>query len=121
MSEDIKHHISIYRNVFIVLLFFTICTVAVSYVNFQYAWIGLFIGLVIAIIKGSLVASEFMHLNNERRFIYGVLLLTVVFFFVLLFMPLFWHTNNIGYGNGAYENVSHGNIEHHDDHHGGGN
>ena len=40
--------------------------------------------------------------------------LTVLFFFVLLFMPLFWHTNNIGYGNGAYENVSHG---HSDDEH----
>ena len=43
----------------------------------------------------------------------------VIFFFVLLFMPLFWHTNNIGYGNGAYENVSHGNVEDHHDHGGG--
>ena len=42
---------------------------------------------------------------------------TVLFFFVLLFMPLFWHTNNIGYGNGAYENVSHGHSD--DEHHHG--
>ena len=115
MSEDIKYHISIYRNVFIALLFLTVITVAASYVQFSYLWLGLFVGLLIACIKGFLVASQFMHLNNERPFIYGVLMLTVVFFFVLLFMPLFWHTNNIGYGNGAYEEVERNNSGHHDD------
>ena len=116
MSEDIKKHISIYRNVGIALLVLTVCTVGASYLNFSYAWIGISVGLLIACVKGSLVASEFMHLNNEKRFIYGVLSLTVVFFFVLLFIPLFWGTNSIGYGNGAYENVSDRNLEHHDDH-----
>ena len=120
MNEDIKHHIPIYRNVFIALLVLTLLTVGASYIDFPYAWLGLFVGLLIATIKGALVASEFMHLNNERKIIYGVLLLTVIFFFVLLFMPLFWGTNSIGYGNGAYENVSHGHQSHHDDSHGGG-
>jgi caa(3)-type oxidase subunit IV len=119
MSEDIKKHISIYRNVFIALLTLTICTVGASYLNFSYASIGLFIGLLIACVKGYLVASEFMHLNNEKRFIYGVLTLTVVFFFVLLLMPLLWDENSVAHGNGAYENVSH---EHSDEghHHEGG-
>jgi len=117
MSEDIKHHISIYRNVFIALLILTVCTVCASYIHFSYAWVGLLVGLLIACGKGYLVASQFMHLNNEKKWIYGTLILTVVFFFVLLFMPLFWHTNNIGYGNGAYEDVNH--KTHHDDaHHG---
>ena len=119
MSEDIKKHISIYRNVGIALLVLTVCTVGASYLNFSYAWVGLFVGLLIACAKGSLVASEFMHLNNEKNFIYGILALTVVFFFVLLFMPFFWHTNNIGYGNGAYENVTHQEVEHQNNHGGG--
>ena len=38
----------------------------------------------------------------------------------LLFMPLLWDINNIGDGNGAYENVSHGHEEHHDHSHEGG-
>ena len=120
MSEDIKHHITIYRNVFIALLTLTICTVGASYLNFSYASIGLFIGLLIACVKGYLVASEFMHLNNEKRFIYGVLTLTVVFFFVLLLMPLLWDKNSVAHGNGAYENVSHGPVDNNHGHDKGG-
>ena len=119
MSDDIKHHIPIYRNVFIALLILTACTVGASYIYFSYAWVGLLVGLLIASAKGYLVASQFMHLNNEKRFIYGVLTLTVVFFFVLLLMPLLWDENSVAHGNGAYENVSH---EHSDEghHHEGG-
>ncbi len=119
MSDDIKHHIPVYKNVFIALLILTACTVGASYIHFSYAWIGLLVGLLIASAKGYLVASQFMHLNNEKRFIYGVLTLTVVFFFVLLLMPLLWDENSVAHGNGAYENVSH---EHSDEghHHEGG-
>ena len=117
MSNDMNHHIKVYRNVFIALLILTVCTVGASYINFSYAWIGLLVGLLIAFAKGYLVASQFMHLNNEKKWIYGVLILTVMFFFVLLFMPLMWHENNIGFGNGAYENVSHDHDNHHYHHH----
>jgi len=119
MSDDIKHHIPVYKNVFIALLILTACTVGASYIHFSYAWIGLLVGLLIASAKGYLVASQFMHLNNEKRFIYGVLTLTVIFFFVLLLMPLLWDENSVAHGNGAYENVSH---EHSDEghHHDGG-
>ena len=116
MSEDIKHHITVYRNVFIALLFLTVVTVGASYIHFSYMWLGLLVGLLIAGAKGYLVASQFMHLNDEKPFIYGTLIMTVLFFFVLLFMPLFWHSNGIGYGNGAYENLPEVST---DDHHGG--
>ena len=116
MSENIKHHIVVYRNVFIALLVLTVCTVGASYLHFPYAWIGLLVGLLIASVKGFLVASQFMHLNNERDFIYGTLILTVVFFFVLLFMPLFWHTNNLSLDQGAFENVNHHTSDHHNSH-----
>ena len=93
MSEDIKHHVAIYRNVFIALLFLTVLTVGVSYIEFSSFTLGLFIGLLIACVKGFLVASQFMHLNDEKPFIYGTLLMTVLFFFVLLSMPLLWKNN----------------------------
>ena len=34
-----------------------------------------------------------MHLNNEKSFIYGTLLLAVVFFIVLVSIPLSWNMN----------------------------
>ena len=37
------------------------------------------------------VAGFFMHLISERKMIYGVLVLTVAFFLVLLFVPFFTH------------------------------
>jgi cytochrome c oxidase subunit IV len=39
--------------------------------------------------KGSMVASVFMHLSHEKQWIYGALILTAVFFIVLIFVPLF--------------------------------
>ena len=107
MSEDIKHHIKIYRNVFIALLVLTVATVGVSYIHFSSHAMGLAVGLLIACVKGYLVASHFMHLNDERKWIYGTLIFTMLFFFVLLAMPLMWHNNSVGYGNGSYENVQH--------------
>ena len=93
MSKDTNHHITIYRNVFIVLLFLTGLTVGVSYIEFSSVTLGLFIGLLIACIKGFLVASQFMHLNDEKSFIYGILVMTVLFFFVLLSIPVLWENN----------------------------
>jgi len=93
MSDDIKHHIVTYRNVFIALLFLTGITVGASYVEFSSLTLGLFVGLLIASIKGFLVAANFMHLNNEKSFIYGTLIVTIVFFFVLLTIPLSWDIN----------------------------
>ena len=93
MSDNIKHHIITYRNVFIALLFLTGLTVGASYIEFSSVTLGLFVGLLIACIKGFLVAANFMHLNNEKSFIYGTLILTVVFFFVLLTIPISWDIN----------------------------
>ena len=43
--------------------------------------------------KGSLVACYFMHLISERKLILYVLALTVVFFFILLLLPMITHGN----------------------------
>jgi cytochrome c oxidase subunit IV len=54
------------------------------------------LALIIASIKASMVAAVFMHLNHEKKWIYGSLLLTVAFFVVLIFVPLFTTMNTFG-------------------------
>ena len=45
--------------------------------------------LIVATIKGSLVACYFMHLISEKKLIYAVLALTAFFFVALLALPIF--------------------------------
>ncbi len=93
------HYIANYRKVFIYLLIGTTLTVLASYMEFnvQNSMAGaVFVGLTIAMIKGYLVAANFMHLNSERKLIYWVLLLTVFFLALLLFIPVLWDVNNMG-------------------------
>ena len=45
------------------------------------------VALLVALVKGSLVACYFMHLISEKKLIYAVLVLTVAFFVALL-LPL---------------------------------
>jgi caa(3)-type oxidase subunit IV len=70
--------------------------VAVSYLNLEKTE-AIIVALIIATVKGSLVASYFMHLISEKRMIYMALLLTVVFFAVLMGIPLFHHADPIIY------------------------
>ena len=119
MSNDMNHHIKIYRNVFIGLLFLTGLTVGASYIPFDVLWVGIALGLAIAFVKGFLVAANFMHLNDEKSFIYLTLCMTVVFFLVLFFMPTLWHNdllktpNHIPIQNGEVYKE----IDYHGDHH----
>jgi caa(3)-type oxidase subunit IV len=77
------------------LLVFTAITVAANQLHFAIP-IAIAVALLIAVTKGSMVASVFMHLSDERKWIYGCLLLTVVFFIVLLSVPLFTTMDTIG-------------------------
>ena len=93
------HYIANYRKVFIYLLIGTLFTVWASYMEFNVhnSIAGaVFVGLTIATIKGYLVAANFMHLNSERKLIYWILLLTVFFLALLLFIPVLWDVNNMG-------------------------
>ena len=93
------HYIANYRKVFIYLLIGTTLTVWASYMEFNVhnSIAGaVFVGLTIAMIKGYLVAANFMHLNSERKLIYWILLLTMFFLALLLFIPVLWDVNNMG-------------------------
>jgi cytochrome c oxidase subunit IV len=84
--EAIRKQTRIYVGVFIALAIGTVLTVAVSYLHMPVV-VAILIALLIASFKGSLVAAFFMHLSHERKVIYWVLLLTVVFFLALMFIP----------------------------------
>ena len=86
-AEDLKKHVRVYISVFVGLLALTVVTVTISYLNLS-VMPAIIVALIIASIKGSLVASYFMHLISEKKVIYAALALTVVFFLVLIFIPL---------------------------------
>ncbi|MEE9165847.1 MAG: cytochrome C oxidase subunit IV family protein [Candidatus Neomarinimicrobiota bacterium] len=94
-GEEVRKHARVYFTVFGGLALLTVLTVAVASLELA---VGLALGvaLSIAVLKGSLVASFFMHLASERRLIILILMLTVVFFFALIFLPLSDSLTNVG-------------------------
>jgi cytochrome c oxidase subunit 4 len=97
-SADVQKSVRSYMTVFVMLLIFTILTVGVSRFHVAVPF-AIAIALVIAGMKGSMVAGVFMHLSHERRWIYGSLILTVLFFVVLLFIPLFTSLDSLSIGS----------------------
>ena len=89
-AADIDRHVRIYITVFVALMVLTIVTVAISRFHLPVP-IAVTIALLVAVIKGSLVACYFMHLISEKKLIYAVLGLTAVFFVVLLALPAVTH------------------------------
>ncbi|MFQ5798151.1 MAG: cytochrome C oxidase subunit IV family protein [Bacteroidota bacterium] len=86
-AEDIRKHVRVYITVFVALAALTLITVSASTLEVS-TGVHIAIALVIAAVKGSLVASYFMHLISERKVIFGVLIFTVIFFAGLLFLPV---------------------------------
>jgi cytochrome c oxidase subunit 4 len=91
-AVDIDKHVRIYITVFVALMALTLVTVAVSRYHLPVP-IAVSVALIVATIKGSLVACYFMHLISEKKLIYAVLVLTVVFFAALLALPVITHSN----------------------------
>ena len=77
------------------LLVFTGITVAANQVHLAVP-LAVTVALIIAIMKGSMVAAVFMHLSDEKKWIYGALLLTVAFFIVLMLLPVLTVSDTIG-------------------------
>jgi len=98
--ESIRKHVRIYWMIGAALFAFTVITVAVNQVHLAIP-LAIAVALIIASLKGSMVGSVFMHLSAEKKWIYGALLLTVVFFIVLMSVPLFTTLDNIGTPIGA--------------------
>ena len=67
-AVDIDKHVRIYITVFVSLMALTIITVAISRFHLPVP-IAVSIALLVATIKGSLVACYFMHLISEKKLI----------------------------------------------------
>lgn len=85
-AESVRKQTRSYLMVFGALMVLTVLTVGVAYLHMSPV-MAVGVALVIALFKGTLVAGVFMHLFSERKLIYWVLALTVIFFLVLLFYP----------------------------------
>src|SRR5215204_3253121 len=94
-AADIDRHVKVYITVFVALMALTIITVGVSYLHLPVRT-AVTVALLVATIKGSLVACYFMHLISEKKLIYAVLLLTAVFFVTLIALPVFTVGNTYG-------------------------
>src|SRR5678809_1134648 len=86
-AVDIDRHVRIYITVFVALMVLTIVTVTISRFHLPVP-IAVTVALLVAIVKGSLVACYFMHLISEKKLIYAVLGLTGAFFLALLALPV---------------------------------
>lgn len=85
--EHIKREMRVYIYVLCALAMLTGLTVWACFglkLPIHYA---VMVALAVASIKGFLVAGFFMHLLSERKLVYAILLLTVIFFAVLLWGP----------------------------------
>ena len=91
----IKKSIRTYMLVGALLYVGTIITVAVNQIHLAVP-LAITVALIIATIKGSAVASVFMHLSHEKKWIYGSLILTVAFFVVLMAVPFLTISDGIG-------------------------
>jgi cytochrome c oxidase subunit 4 len=82
-AHDVRSHVRLYWMIGAALYVFTIITVAVNQVHLAIP-LAITVALIVATIKGSMVATVFMHLSNEKRWIYGSLLLTAFFFVAMM-------------------------------------
>jgi len=94
-AAEIDRHVRVYITVFVTLMALTIVTVAISYLHLP-VHLAVSVALFVAAIKGSLVACYFMHLISEKKLIFIVLAVTVVFFIALLALPILTVSNSLG-------------------------
>ena len=83
---DVDRHVRAAYFVFGSLLVLTGFTVGAYFLHLPLR-AAITLALLIATVKGTLVAAWFMHLVSERKMIYWMLGLTAVLFFPLLLLP----------------------------------
>lgn len=92
--SDIDRQVRTYIVVFVTLMALTFVTVAISRIHLP-IHLAVTLALIVASVKGGLVASYFMHLISERKLIHWVLWFTVTCFIAVLLLPLWSHFDPI--------------------------
>ncbi|HKR65338.1 MAG TPA: cytochrome C oxidase subunit IV family protein [Thermoanaerobaculia bacterium] len=90
--EAIRKEVRKYLIVLGCLAMLTLVTVWISHFHLP-TWQAVTLALIVASVKGSLVAAFFMHLISERKLIYAVLAITVFFFGMMIWGPFHHHSN----------------------------
>ena len=106
---EVRKTVRTYLTVGALLFLGTAITVAANRLQLVVP-LAITVALIIATVKGSMVASVFMHLSHEKKWIYGALLLTVAFFVVLMLVPLLTISDTIGRPLAAPGVASHGDM-----------
>ncbi len=86
-AARVREHLRVYVMVFVALAVLTVVTVAISYLRLPTA-LAISVAMVVATVKGSLVALYFMHLVTEERVILYLLVLCAAFLVFLFALPL---------------------------------
>ena len=93
--EEIQKHKKLYFAIGIWLCVFSCFALALGKIPWLdlgppgATWEDIVLGLSVSVVKASLVALIFMHLNHERGLIYKMLLFTSLFFLSLMALTLF--------------------------------
>ena len=93
--EEIKKHIRGYYIVGMSLYAFTVITVLVAWVQLP-TTAAIIVALAIATTKATLVALYFMHLIDEKKMIYSTLMLTGLFFVLVMALPSLTTGDSLG-------------------------
>lgn len=91
--EEIEKSVRKYLFIGILLGVFTGITVWLSYVELPTHGMNIIVGMIVAAIKASLVGLFFMHLIDERKLIYKILIFTGVFALALFLLFYLSHEN----------------------------
>lgn len=94
-AQEINKHIKGYIKIGVVQVVFSIVTVFISFAKFSSGAAQAIAVLLVAAANGSLVAAILMHLKDEKKTIWKVLIFTAVFFFVLFFLTYLARTDAI--------------------------
>jgi len=86
-AEEVRKSIKTYMFVFGALAVLTVVTVLASYLHIGVVG-GIFLALVIASAKGTLVASFFMHLLHERSTLFWILGVSPLFLKTHILIPV---------------------------------
>ena len=101
-TESVHKQTKIYKVVGCVLFAATVATVAAAEWHHLGITLGIFVAVLIATFKGSLVAGYFMHLSAERKMIYWVLALTAFFFVAMIVLIMWTHGDQQGQPHGIF-------------------
>lgn len=89
-----KQNVKPYILVFVALMALTVITVAISYLELSVV-AAVTLALIVASVKGSLVACYFMHLLSEKKLILVTMFFTILGFFAVLLGPILTEINEV--------------------------